>query len=205
MESGKQKIQKICDLLKEKTIEPAQEEAKKIIDEAHKKAEKIIKEAKKTAEHEIENVQTEIEQKQKVFTSSLHLACKQAYEKVRQSIENSLFSKELDKLIFEKFTDTKVLSDLITAMLSAIEKEGMSTDLSVYIPKSVSPRKINELLISRFKDKLREKNVIEGDFEAGVKIKLHDQKLTVSLSENELKDLIANFIHNDFRQVVFNI
>ena len=47
LETGKNKIQKICDVLRNETLDPAKQEAREIIENAHIQAAKIIEDAKK--------------------------------------------------------------------------------------------------------------------------------------------------------------
>ena len=45
LESGKDKIQKICDALRKETLEPAKQEAREIVENAHMQASEIVTEA----------------------------------------------------------------------------------------------------------------------------------------------------------------
>jgi V/A-type H+/Na+-transporting ATPase subunit E len=42
-----------------------------------------------------------------------------------------------------------------------------------------------------------------GDFDGGVQIKLCDRKITIDVSDRVVRELIANFIRHDFRDLVF--
>ncbi len=46
-DTGKDKVKKICEVLRKETIEPAIDEARGILEEAHSKGEAIIRDAKK--------------------------------------------------------------------------------------------------------------------------------------------------------------
>lgn len=70
-DTGKNKIQKICDLIKSETIEPAQQEAREIVENAHLQAKEIVDEARRQAEEIHAKALREIEQKKKVCESSL--------------------------------------------------------------------------------------------------------------------------------------
>ena len=47
IETGKDKVKKICDFLRNETLDPARHEADSILENAREKAEKILFEAKK--------------------------------------------------------------------------------------------------------------------------------------------------------------
>ncbi|MEN9296355.1 MAG: V-type synthase subunit, partial [Bacteroidota bacterium] len=63
-------------------------------------------------------------------------------ETLKEKIEDKLFSPELRKLIAKPLQDPKVISQLITAVVKAIDKEGIEVDLSAFIPSAV-PAKSN--------------------------------------------------------------
>lgn len=205
MQTGKEKVDRICQLLKEETLKPAQEEAKNILDSARQKADEIVLQAENKKKQILSDLDQEIEQKQKIFDSSLNLSCRNAYQKVRESLEKNLFSEDLQKMIQEEVSNTQVMTDFVKAIVEAIDKEGLSTDLEVFIPKKVNRDEFVKELINRFKDKLQKEKVIDQDFAAGVKVKMVDQKITIDLSDQALKELIASFLQKEFRQIVFNV
>ena len=65
LETGKDKIQKICDALRKETLEPAKQEAREIVENAHLKADEILQEAKKKAEESTRRVEMEISERKK--------------------------------------------------------------------------------------------------------------------------------------------
>ncbi len=203
LEKDQDKIQKISNKLRHEILEPAQEEARKIIEEARKKAAHIQSEAEKQAEELIQAGRKAIEQERNVFHSSLQQAAKQVMEALRQSIEHSLFNEELHKILTHSTANPKVIANLITAIVEAIEKEGVSVDLSAVIPKAVSVKEVNDFLIDSILKKLKEHSVILGDFAGGAKIKLINKNLTIDISEETLMDLISRYIRKDFRKLIF--
>ncbi len=52
--------------------------------------------------------------------------------------------------------------------------------------------------------RLREDEVKAGDFEAGLKIRLHEKQMTVEITMDSLKDLFSQFLRKDYREMVFN-
>lgn len=205
METGKEKVDRICALLKEETIKPAQDEAKRILDEARKKADSILKEAAQNKEKLLSDTQNELDKRKQIFESSLALASKSTLESLRQSIEKNLFSDEMNKLIQQKSADEGVVSDFIKVVADAIEKEGLDGDIEAFIPKAVSKEKLLQLLGSKIGAKLNTEKVIQKDFAGGAQIKLVDQHLTIDLSDQALKELLASFLQKDYRQIIFNV
>jgi len=102
-------------------------------------------------------------------------------------------------------SDSKFLSHLISSFLQALEAKGIDEDITVVIPKSVTARSINSLLVEKFVERLKEKSVVLGDFDGGIQIKLLDRKITIDLSDRALRELIVEFIRRDFRDLVFQV
>jgi V/A-type H+/Na+-transporting ATPase subunit E len=202
-EPGKDKVKKICDILRRETLEPAEIEAEQIVSSAKEHAEQIIAAAQSEIERLHEDARQEIERQKNVFQSSLSQACKQALEVLKQNIEEKLFNRELSSLMTKHTQDPKVLAQLVTAVIKGIEKEGIEAALSVYIPAAVPARAVNMLLAHEILEKLKEKSVLIGPLTGGIEVKLHKENITVDISDAALKELVANYIRKDFRELVF--
>lgn len=203
MEIGKDKVKKICDVLRRETLEPAKQEAEEMIRMAKEQAEELIAAARKEVEKMNEEARQEIEHQKNIFQSSLSQACKQAIAALKQSIEEKLFNRELTRLVTEQTQDPHVLAKMIAAVVQAIEREGVETDLSVYIPAAVSARAVNTLLLHEILEKLKEKSVLVGPLTGGIEVKLHKENMTVDISDIALRELVANYIRKDFREMIF--
>lgn len=204
LEKGQDKIQKICEKLRHETIEPAKQDAKNIIAEAKKNAEDIIAEAERQAEQLIKQARGQIEQERNVFHSSLQQAAKQGLEALRQDIEQKFFNEELQSVLDKELANPKLIADLINGLVTAVEKEGLSTDLSVVIPRHVSADEVSLLLLDSVRKKLKNKPIEIGHFAGGVQVKLHGKKMTVDFTDQALKELLANYVRKDYRQMIFS-
>jgi V/A-type H+-transporting ATPase subunit E len=205
LETGKDKIQKICDVLKKETLEPAKQEAREIIENAHLQAVNIVAAAKKEAIERLATAEREIEEKQKVFQSSLHLACRQGIELLKQKIESELFDRQLTEVIAKETADPKVIANLLTSFMKAMEERGIEEDFAAVIPKHISPRTINALLTQQILERLKGHSVSIGDFEGGVQIQMPSRQITIDISDQVVRELIAQYIRRDFRDLVFNV
>lgn len=205
LEAGKDKIQKICDALRKETLEPAQQEAREIIENAHLQASDIIEAAKNLAKATKEGIEQEIEGMKQVFHSSLQMACRQGIERLKQEIEEKLFHQELVDLVVREMGDPKTISHILTAFLQMIEERGIEDDLTVQIPKSISPRSISSLLVEKGLQHLKEHEISVGDFSGGVQIQFKGRKITVDISDQAVRELIALYIRRDFRDLVFGV
>lgn len=203
LESGKDKIKKICDILKAETIDPAKKEAEEILNQAAQEAHQIIKEAEKKAEEIILEARKNIEKERAIFESSIAKAFKQSIETLKQDIENKLFNEEFSHWVQKHTADPSLAGRLITALVKALEEKGVSADFSAYIPREIPASEVNAALSNEIVKKLREKSVVIGDFDGGVKLKLHDKRMTLDLSDQAIKELLERYIRKDFHKLLF--
>jgi V/A-type H+/Na+-transporting ATPase subunit E len=202
-ETGKDKVKKICEVLRKETLEPAERESAELMNRARQEAEAIIHKARKEAEELRADARKEIERKKAVFEASLKQACQQTLEALRQTIMEKLFQQEVGKFVSQSLQEPKVAARLIEAVINAIEKEGIESELSAYIAASVPADEVNRLIAPKVLQRLREKGVLVGTFAGGVEIKLDKENLTLDLSEEALKELVVNYTRKDFRSVLF--
>lgn len=204
LENGEEKIQQICDAIRKETLEPALRDAQKIIDEANLKAEKIIQDAQAKAESHTAEARRTIDQEKNVFQSSLSQAVKQSLESLRQDIETKLFNDQLQDILQKPASNPKVIADLINAIIKAIEKQGIETNLAAIIPASVPAKEVNELLLEEVVKRLRNKSVEVGNFAGGAQVKLTGKNMTIDISDTALKELLSNYVRKDFRKLILN-
>lgn len=203
LDLSQDKIQQICDLLRKDTLDPAEKRAAEIVEEAKAEATRIILDAEKEAERIVQKAQTESDQQRKVFESSMQQAGKQGVEMLRQEIQATLFAPELERLVAEQSRDPKLIAQMIEAIVKAVDKEGLDSDLIAFIPKTIAPKEVAALLASSVTDKLSAQGVEVGNFKGGAKVRLVNKKMTVDMSDDALRELLAAFIRKDFRKWVF--
>lgn len=203
METGSERVKKLCDLLRKETLDPAQEEAAQILEAARREAKEIKEQARKESQELIRLGKEEIEREREVFQTSLNQGARQATEYLKQQIESNLFQKNLKYLIEKKTQDPTVLADLIQAVVGALNKEGIDANLSVYIPDQVAPEKVNALLAADLLEKLKEKGVLVSSIGGGIQVKLDQEQITIDLSAETLKELLAKYVRKDFRELIF--
>ncbi len=203
IETGNDKVKKICDLLKKETIDPARKEAEEIVARAQEKAALLISEAKKEVEGLHADARDFEERQKNIFQAALNAACKQTIEILKESIEEKLFNKELASVFGKNIKEPVLLARLIEAVTTALEKDGINADLSVYIPAAVPARDVNTLLGEKILARLREKSVLLSNIEGGVEVKLHKDNITIDVSDVALRELVSRYIRKDFREMLF--
>lgn len=204
IETGKDKVKKICEVLRKETIEPAIAEAKHILQTAQENAEQIIEEAKRKAAKMVAEAEKDIDKKYAVFKTALNQGARQSVEWLRQEIEERLLHRNLGEMIAKASSNPKVISDMIKAIIKAVEEEGLETDLSAVIPSAVDPQEVNTLLGKDLLEKLKEKSVLLGPKKGGVEVKLHKEHITVDLSDAALLELMTQYVRKDFHQYFFS-
>ncbi len=203
LETGSDKVSKICKILKEETLEPARKEAEDLIEAARKQAEEIITYARDTSEKILTQAKAEIDKQKTIFQASLFQACRQTLDSIKEKIERKLVNPELGKLVAQSMQNPKGLSQLITAVVEAVQKDGLEANLSVYIPSAVPIKEVNQLLAAGIIQHLREKSVLLSSIGGGVEVKLLKENITIDLSDTALKEIIAEYIRKDFRDYIF--
>jgi V/A-type H+-transporting ATPase subunit E len=203
LETGKDKVKKICDVLKRETLEPAQHQADEIIADARRRADEILADAHKEAKKMADDAHLEIGRQKSIFQASLAQACRQTLEALKEKIEQKLFDPELSKLIAKPMQDPKLMAQLVNAIIHALEKEGTKSDLSVVVSSAISAKAINDLLASNVIERLKEKGVLISSIGGGIEVKLLNNNITIDLSSETIKELVANYIRKDFREYLF--
>lgn len=201
-DSASDKIQKICDQLRKETLEPAQLEAQKILDEAKVQYDRIIAEARKEAEAIKNQAITEMAERKNVFESSLQQASKQVIDTLKKEVENKIFNDQIPDLVNKDATDPAIVAKIINAIVHALQKEGIHSDLVAYIPRTLDPKEVNKLLLADTIGKLKNGTVELGGFAGGAQVKLLDRKMTMDLSSEALAELFKSFLRKDFREMI---
>lgn len=202
LESANKKVQEICDILREETLSPARKEAKKILEQAKWEADEMIANAKKEAEAIAAENEKKLQQQNKIYQSTLHLATKQAVSKLKQSILN-VFSTEWESSLKSEMKKTDVVAKLVEVLVSAIEKQGLDADFLAIVPKDIGSNSIVNHISASVMNKLREGKIALGDIKAGAQIKLEGQKMVVDMSDEAIIELLKTYVAEEVREKIF--
>ena len=122
-----------------------------------------------------------------------------------------IFDKKISRREFLKRSGKTgaaiVLASALSKNLFASGKEekGVEEDVTAIIPKTIQPRAINSLLLKGVLEKLKGHSVVLGDFSGGVQISMKHEQITIDISDTVVRELVANFIRRDFRDLVFQV
>lgn len=203
LEKAHERVQAICEKIRNETLQPARDEAQDIIARAKKDAEKIIDQAKHEAEKVMREGKRKLEEEKQIFKSSLEQAAKQSIETIKQKIEKTLLNPALDTWIEAQTATAEMNAKLVDAIVHALEKEGMKANLQVEIPKSISPDVLVSLLATDVKDRLKSGAIEVSGIQGGVQVRLEGKHVMIDLSDTMLKELVTSFVRKDFRKYFF--
>ena len=196
--TGRDKVKKICDLLKKETLDPAKEEAEQIVKGAKKEAEQIIAAAEKKAATLLAEAKKEIEKREVAARSNLKQAYHQAVEFLRQAVVKRLFNPELREYVQKGMKGGQTAADLIRVIVKAIEAEGLSAPLAVRVGAEIRADEVNALLGSAILQKLEGGSVKVSELGGGVEVKLLDKQMTIDLSDKAVEALLAQHLPDEF-------
>lgn len=202
LDKGEDKIQEICDQLRKETLEPAKLKAEEIVANAKLKAAEIVREGEEQVERMYATARADIEQQRNVFQSSLNQSAKQSLEALKQAVE-ALLSDQFEAIVISEGAKPQAVAQFITAIVHAIEKEGIDADLEAWIPKNVSPKEVAAFLGGQLLEKLKGKALSIGNFAGGAQVKLVGKNMTIDITDAALKELMASYVRKDFRKMIF--
>jgi V/A-type H+-transporting ATPase subunit E len=202
IDSGSDKIKKICEVLRTQTLEPAKEEAGRLVIDAKTECARLLKEAKQEADRLIETAKLKIEEEKTVMKASLALASRQAVEKLKQDLESQFFHPELTLLLQRKMGESKWVAALLENLVAAVKKEGLSNEIQAVIASSIDKEAVAAELGTAFLNTLKEQSLTLGSFAGGVEVKLLDARLTIDVTEETIKNLLVEYLREDFRKIV---
>ena len=203
LQAGKDKIKEICETLKKEALDPAKKESEQLLAQAQKKADSLLEKAQEDAETLMKEAKNKIVQEHSVFESSLKQATQQSLEALRQDIEEKLFKRELDASINEDMASASFVGTLLKALVEAIEKDGITANLQAVISKNTNPDEAVQELGTSAAAKILKENISVGSFAGGAQLKVKDRQFTLDMSDQALKEMLAQYLRKDFRNWLF--
>ena len=202
IDSGSDKIKKICEVLRTQTLEPAKEEANLLISQAKEECTRLLKLAKQEADQLVETARQKNEEEKIVMKASLALAARQAVEKLKEELETQFFHPQITQLLHSKMEDAKWVSSFLQALVDSVKKEGLSQDIQVVLSKTVDKEAVAAQLGSAFLDHLKDRSLTIGSLTGGVEVRLLDARVTIDVTEESVKSLLIEYLREDFRKIV---
>lgn len=198
--SADSKVQEICDILKKETLDPAQEKANQIVQNAENEAKKRLQEAENQIAALKEQHARDLEREKNTQISAVQLSIQQAVLALRQSV-TEIFTEELQKLFQENLKKSDVCSKIIDALVQAVDKEGLSANLRVILPQSVTIQEILNSLVPAVKKRLEKGGIEVGKQVSGVILEVKDQNLGIAVTDETLLSLLQEGFTKELREV----
>lgn len=203
LETADNKVKEICEILRKETLEPAQLKAKKIVSDAVFEADELIHKAKLEVARIREENKLELARELKVHESSIQLAIRQGISALRQGVEK-IFATDLERQIEVVMGKEDSIAAAVSILFGLIEKEGLAVDLNVLLPKHVNLAEICTKLTVDFGERLKKSAIQIDDIKGGVEIKFKEKKISLELTDNAVKELLAAYVIPELQKSIFS-
>ena len=200
---GSTVVQQIGEELRNNVLNPARETAKTIVADAEATALDIRKQAEQEAAALLAEARLHIETEKRAFQISLKQACKQALGALRHAIETELLNPELHQFAAKALSNPHTVAKLITAIIQAVEKEGLTGDFTLILSQALTAEEILAELAPSLKQTLHQGKVLKGKFAGGVKLRFDEKRVTIDISDEALVELLSTF-REGFREALFS-
>lgn len=205
LETGNDKVKKICEILKKETLDPAKHQAEELLDHARKEAEKIVAHAHEKASQMIRESEERLKKDESVFTASLNLACKQGIGKLKAEIQSKIFNTALIEKIQKELNQDETIAHCIRAIFDGVSKSGMEADAEIILAKNLSKEVVAKAIAKAGIDQQVIKVISTGEFSSGIQVKIAKENLTIDLSDETVAELITNFASENLKKMIFNL
>lgn len=201
LDTGSEKIKKICDAIRHETLEPAKQQARAIVEQASDGAATIIQDARNQADVILENAKKQYEKEKQIFEASMIHSSKLFKEKLKQEIESMFLSPSLDKVTASIFNDPKMTAQVVNAIVEGWNKQSVGSDLVAIISQGINKEEFAKSLASDVKSRMMK---IEAQSTIpGVIIKSQGENLRIEISQSQLTDALMNSLRQDFRKFFY--
>jgi len=201
LDTGSDKIKKICDAIRHETLEPAKQQARLIIEQASDQAATIIQEARKQAEIILETSKKQHDKEKHIFESSMTHAAKLFIEKLKINIEDHFLSQVLRKLSQNIFTDSEACAKIVDSLIHGFSNKSLAGDLTVILDKGLDKSEFVKFLSQEVKSKM--KDVENSHKIEGVVLKSVADDLRLEINQEQLTESLLETLRADFRKYFY--
>jgi V/A-type H+/Na+-transporting ATPase subunit E len=202
--TGDERLAAICQMIRNETLDPAKEEAEQIRHAAERDAAKIRSEAKRQADHMLHEARTLIKEEREAFDVSLEQAARQTVGLLKEKIEKSLLHPGLEKFLADGFRSEAKTARLLDLLIQEIQKEGLDGDVSVWLGKHLSKEEVLKHISQDTLKSVSSDNLLVGEHAYGIVLKIVDRHLSIEVTPEAIKEMMAAFIRSDFRSILFS-
>jgi V/A-type H+-transporting ATPase subunit E len=201
LDTGSDKIKKICDAIRYETLEPAKQQAKLIIEQATDQAAAIVQEARIQAETILDNAKKMHDKERAIFESSMVHSAKIFKEKLKLEIEEHFLSSAIGELSLNLFKKDELCAKLVSAFIEGLKNKSLNGDLTLILSEGINKEEFVKALSSNIKNIISSVQV--QSISPGVSIRSEKDNLRIDLSQQQLTQAILDAIRSDFRKYFF--
>jgi len=201
LETGSDKIKKICDTLRHETLEPAKQQARLILEQASDQAAAILQEARSQAELILENGKKMHEKERLIFEASMAQAAKIFKEKLRLEIENRFLSKSLEEVTTQLFNEPALVAQIVSALIEGLKSKGQNGDFTLILSAHLDKDLFIEALASAVKGQIG--RVESTQMEQGVIVKCEGDDLRIDVNQSQMTQSLMEALRLDFRKFFY--
>lgn len=201
LDTGSEKIKKICDAIRHETLEPAKQQAKAIVEQASDQAAVIIQDARVQADAILEAAKKQHDKEKQIFEASMVHSAKLFKEKLKQDIETAFLASSFDKIAAQIFNDSKLTAQVVTAIVDGWNKQSSGGDLTLLISNGINKDEFVKALSADVKAKMQKIESLTGI--TGIVLKSHGDNLRIEISEKQLAEALMNSLRQDFRKFFY--
>jgi len=201
LDTGSDKIKKICDAIRHETLEPAKQQARLIVEQAIDQAALIIQEARAQADAVMENARKSHEKEKHIFESSMVHSAKLFKEKFCSDIETHFLSSSINKVSSHLFHQSDMCAQVVSALISGFKNKSLNGDLVVILSSELNKQDFINHLTSDVKKQIS--SVENGTFSQGVILKVEGENLRIDFNTQGLNEALMDSVRPDFRKYFY--
>ncbi len=199
-----QRLIAICQTVRNEALDPAIKEAEATKLYAEKQKEEILRQAEVKAKEIIKEAEKKAHDIRKALETSLNQSARQALDLLKEKIEKTLFNPALDSYIARSMQSEKETANLISAVTSSLQAQGIFGDITVELGQKLSKEKVVQELSREIVSRLKNETITVGTHNWGVIIKIDGKHLMIDVSDTAMKELMSNFLRQEFRKILFS-
>lgn len=201
LDTGSDKIKKICDAIRHETLEPAKQQARVIIEQASDQAAVLLQEARSQADAMLENAKKQHEKEKHIFEASMQHAAKLFKEKLKIDLEQHFLSQAILKISSDLFHSSELAAQVVSALIKGYSNKALNGDFVAMLSQNLDKDKFIKSLASEVKHKIS--SVEHSSITTGVVLKSDVDNLRIDIDEKQLSDALMQAIRSDFRKYFY--
>ncbi|MBN2435701.1 MAG: hypothetical protein JXK07_10590 [Spirochaetes bacterium] len=193
------KMQNISEYLKERVLDPAEQEKKNILAEAREESSRILEEARKEAGKIVAEAREHAEREKNSLHSALRIASKQAIDTLKLALEKSVLKQLVAEPVSGVISSEEVVKSFIAEVIKTTAGQSAEIMISDDLKNKISDYVKNEIIAkSSSKIALSAENV-----PSGFAVVLSDKQLMLDFTEESLIELLSGFVRSELREYLF--